>query len=164
MSTDPIQDIWDEKNAFNFDRLLEPYRQGGTESAPVTRTIGIIIDWLINKKKYPVDVVGAAIMIVFWEMHKGKEFLGKSNAWGSKGDELDNYIRVTCDHLLQNKLQDQVFASIAGGRMAMINEFINKEVLIRTYPWYKKLFLRKRWKTIKAEYERLIEGGKSEPA
>lgn len=166
--TDPAlknsDEIWAEKGAFDFEKLLEPYREGGQRDRPVKRTMGIMIDWLVNKKQYPVEVVGGAILIVFWEMFKGKEFSGDEK-YGSKGRELDQYVRITCDKLLNQKLQDKVFASIAGGRMAMINEFINREVAIKTYPRIKKIFCRSKWKAMQAEYNQMVEKAKSdEPA
>lgn len=157
------EEIWAEKSAFDFAKLLEPYIDGGTKEQPVKRCMGTIIDFLVNKKKYPVDVAGAAILIIFTEMFKGREFKG-DGSYGSKGRELVTAIRMTCDKLLQNKMQDQVFASIAGGRMAMINEFINREVTLKTYPRLKKIFGRKKWKALQAEYQEMVEGANREPA
>ena len=163
----PVEEIWAEKDSFNFEKLLEPYSEGGQQHRPVKRTIGIILDWLINKKKYPIEVVGAAILVVFWELHKtGKSFAG-DGTYGSKGRELDLYIRKTCDKLLENKLQDKVFASIAGGRMAMIQEFINREVSLKTYGWYRKISPfggRKKWQKMKAEWQSLVEAAGNESA
>lgn len=157
------KDIWDEKSAFSFETLLDPYREGGTPDQPVQRCMGTIVDFLVNKKKYPVDVAGAGILIVFTEMFKGRAFNG-DGSYGSKGRELVTAIRMTCDKLLQNKMQDKVFASIAGGRMAMIQEFINREVELKTYPRLKKIFGRKKWRAKQAEYQALIEAAGNEPA
>lgn len=145
-------EIWAEKSAFDFEKLLDPYREGGTQNQPVRRTMGTIIDFLVNKKKYPVDVVGAAILIVFTELFNGKQFSG-DGTFGSMGRELVTYIRMTCDKLLQKKKQDEVFAAIAGGRFAYINEFIKRSVQIDTYPWWKKkIFKRKKWKQMQNDY------------
>ena len=39
------------KKEFNFEKLLEPYREGGTENAPVKRTMGTKQDCLkLNRK------------------------------------------------------------------------------------------------------------------
>ena len=32
----------------NFNDLLKPYKEGGTNSNPVERTMGTIIDYLLN--------------------------------------------------------------------------------------------------------------------
>lgn len=157
------EEVWAEKSAFDFEKLLDPYREGGTKEQPVRRCMGTIVDFLVNKKKYPVDVAGAAILIVFTEMFKGKAFNG-DGSYGSCGRELITAIRMACDKLLQNKMQDKVFASIAGGRMAMINEFINREVTLKTYPRWKKIARRGQWKKLQEEYQALVEQANNEPA
>lgn len=158
-----VEEVYADRAAFDFEKLLDPYREGGQVAAPVERKLGLIIDWLINKKRYPVEVVGASILIVFWEMFNGKEFAG-DGTYGSKGRELDLYLRTTCDKLLQQKLQEKVFASIAGGRMAMVSEFIKREVELKTYPRIKKIFGRKKWKAKQAEYLQMVETADHEPA
>ena len=71
-----------------------------------------MVNYLINKKKYPIDVAGAAILIVFTEMFNGRVFKG-DGSFGSKGRELITSIRITCDRLLQNKMQDKfIYAQI----------------------------------------------------
>ena len=152
------QEVLDKKKSeeFDFEKLLEPYRQGGTEKTPVRRTMGTLIDWLVNKKKYPVEVAGGALLIVFTELYKWKAFKG-DGTWGSAGNELAQYIRLACDNLLQKQMQDKVYAAIAGGRMAMINEFIQREVTLKTYPRWRKIFTRKKWKQLQEEYQMLIE-------
>jgi len=157
------KELYDKKEseAFDFEKLLDPYRDGNTKEHPVRRTMGTIVDWLVNKKKYPVEVAGGAILIVFNELYKGKKFSG-DGSYGSAGNDLVQYIRQACDKLLQQKMQEKVFAAIAGGRMAMINEFINREVAIKTYPRYKKIFCRKKWKAMQDEYQTMIEKANKE--
>lgn len=70
---------------------------------------------------------------------------------------MAQYIRLACDNLLQKQMQDKVYAAIAGGRMAMINEFIQREVTLKTYPRWRKIFTRKKWKQLQEEYQMLIE-------
>lgn len=115
------EEIWNEKSKFNFDALLEPYSEGGTPDHPVKRSMGTIFDFLINKKKYPLDVAGAALLIVFNELFTGKVFMG-DGSYGSKGRELVTYIRMKCDEIAQNKLKLQVFENIAGARMEVLEE------------------------------------------
>ena len=87
----------------DFKALLEPYKQGGTESSPVTRTMGTIVDYLINRRYYPIDVVGSAIFEVFFWLDAGNKFEGNEK-YGSKGEELISSIRIKCDELLHKKL------------------------------------------------------------
>lgn len=136
-------EIWAEKSKFDFNLLLEPYIEGGTQNQPVKRTIGTILDYFINKKKYPVDVVGAAVLITFKELFDGKSFKG-DGSYGSPGRELVSYIRIKCDEINQNKLRSEVFESIAGARMEALHELIyriNRDNL----PWGIRLVSPKTW-------------------
>lgn len=87
----------------NFDKLLEPYKEGGTENIPIERTMGTIVDYLLNKKGYPLDTVGAAIFTVFFQMDVGLVFKG-DGSYGSKGRELVTAIRMKCDEYAHEKL------------------------------------------------------------
>ena len=87
----------------NFDKLIEPYTDGGTEEIPVERTMGTIIDYLVNKKGYPLDTVGAAIFTVFFQMDAGITFKG-DGSYGSEGRQLVTAIRMVCDEYNQAKL------------------------------------------------------------
>jgi len=87
----------------NFEKLLEPYRQGGTEENPVKRTMGTIVDYLVNKKGYPLDTVGAAIFTIFFELDTGRVYNG-DGSYGSKGRELVTAIRMRCDEYTHEKL------------------------------------------------------------
>jgi len=87
----------------NFDKLLEPYKDGGTEEIPVERTMGTIIDYLVNKKGYSLDTVGAAIFTVFFQMDAGITFKG-DGSYGSEGRQLVTAIRMVCDEYNQAKL------------------------------------------------------------
>ena len=115
------EEIWEAKSRFSFDKLLEPYIEGGQQDQPVKRSIGTIFDYLINKKKYPLDVAGAALLIVFNELFEGKSFEG-DGTYGSKGRELVTYIRIKCDEISQNKLKSQVFENIAGAKMEVLQD------------------------------------------
>ena len=88
----------------NFNRLLMPYEQGGIEHNKKNRTMGTIIDYLLNKKGYPLDIVGAAIFTVFFWLDTGGEFKG-DGSYGSKGKELVTAIRIKCDELLALKTE-----------------------------------------------------------
>jgi len=136
-------EIWAEKSKFDFNALLEPYIEGGTENQPVKRTIGTIVDYFVNKKKYTPDVVGAALLIVFKEMFEGRSFKG-DGSYGSPGREMVTYIRLKCDEINQNKLRSEVFETIAGARMEALHELvyrINRDNL----PWFIRMVAPKTW-------------------
>ena len=90
----------------NFDELLKPYSEGGFKERPVKRTMGTITDYLINKKGYPLDIVGAAIFSIFFWLDAGNEFKGNGK-YGSKGKELVTAIRMKCDELLYKRLDGE---------------------------------------------------------
>jgi len=91
----------------DFEELLEPYREGGRSAEhPTRRTIGTITDYLLHKKKYPKEVVGAALLAVFLELKAGKVFEG-DGTYGSPGRQFVTYIRHTCDTLNRRRLEDE---------------------------------------------------------
>lgn len=104
----------------NFDTILEPYREGGTKENPVTRTVGTIMDYFMNKKKYPPEIVAASVLTVFKEIKDGKEFRG-DGTYGSPGREMITYIRVRCDQLLHKK-QEQEFNTFARDLQTALNK------------------------------------------
>lgn len=104
MTNKSAKDIWAEKE-IDFDKLLDPYRQGGTPEIPVRRTMGTMLDYLMNKKKYPKDIVASALFVVFSELRTGMRFEG-DGTWGSPGAQLISYIRQTCDDILHKKQEE----------------------------------------------------------
>ena len=91
----------------DFEKLLEPYRQGGPNiERKKRRTMGTITDYLLHKKKYPKEVVGASLLAVFLELQDGKEFKG-DGTYGSPGRELITYLRHMCDSLNRRRLEDE---------------------------------------------------------
>lgn len=97
-------EIWAEKE-IDFEKLLDPYREGGTPEQPVRRTMGTMLDYFLNKKKYPKDVVGAALLVVFSELRVGRKFEG-DGSYASPGRQLVSYIRRTCDEILHKKQEE----------------------------------------------------------
>jgi len=93
----------------DFEVLLEPYREGGTTQFPVRRTMGTIVDYLLNKKKYPKEIVGSAILGVFLELKEGRRFHG-DGSYGAPGRALVTYIRRQCDLLLNIKHENEAKA------------------------------------------------------
>ena len=88
----------------DFNKLLIPYNKGGTERDNVERTMGTIINYFLNKKCYPIDVVGASIFMIFMFLDAGGKFRG-DGSYGSPGRELITSIRIKCDELLAIKLE-----------------------------------------------------------
>ena len=94
-----IRDEWD------IDKILEPYREGGTYDHPIQRSSGTILDWLINKKKFPPDVAGAALVATLIEIKNGKEFPG-TGEYGSRGHEMVTAVAHRASEILREKLLD----------------------------------------------------------
>jgi len=136
-------EIWAKKD-FSFSKLLEPYVQGGTESQPVKRTIGTIMDWLINKKKYPVDVAGAGLLFLFMDLKGGKMFEG-DGSYGSPGRALVTNLRFICDGLLRGKLTNVFYQQIAEGKIKEVSEFA-MIAAVDVWPFFLKPFLSSWWK------------------
>jgi len=159
------EEIEAKRYQFDFDKLLDPYREGGTENQPVRRTMGTILDYLLNKKKYSLDIVGAAILSIFIRMNnEGLKFEG-DGTYGSPGAQLVTNIRVACDKLVHAKLKGALYEQIARGRMDEMKTFIENQQLVTIAPlvtraWYQKLPFSKyrKWrKKIKAHIKTLQE-------
>ena len=100
------------KQKFNFDKLLEPYSEGGTKDSPITRTIGTITSKLMVSYRIPPDVVGLALYKVFHKIaHEGLEFKG-NDKYGSKGAELFSCIKAQCLDITQNKCSNEVIKKV----------------------------------------------------
>ncbi len=131
----------------DFHRLLIPYNKGGTERDPVERTMGTITDYFLNKKKYPIDIVGAAIFMVFMWLNAGGKFFG-NNSYGSPGRELVTAIRIKCDELVRLKYASvtyQIFIEQYAADLACYLRPTLKHKFIR---WLKYHFL-EIWKGLK---------------
>jgi len=126
---------WRRKD-FSFDLLLEPYKEGGTPNEPVERNIGTLVDWLINKKKYPEDVAGAALLTLFLDLKRGRVFEG-DGSHGSAGRELVKTLRFICDAHLNYKLKNKFYKHTAEKGMKLVSTFVAKES-IRALPWFIK--------------------------
>ena len=115
----------------NIDKLLKPYSDGGFESQPVKRTVGTIVDYLVNKKGYPLEIVGGAIFIVLNYLNTGGEFKG-DGSYGSKGKELVTSIRLKCDELLKQRLEGATYQAFV--------EYYGEHLLLLVVPlWQRKL-------------------------
>ena len=133
-------DVFQEtENEFSFERLLDPYREGGTPEQPVRRTMGSIVDYLVNRKKYSMEVAGAAVLIVFTEMKNGRKFKG-NGSYGSPGAELVSEIRRVCDRLSRDNQQKQMYQFIADNVFKTIAQWAADEAIRQRKPWYRRLF------------------------
>lgn len=79
----------------DFNELLEPYKEGGRQGRYVERTMDTIIDYLVNKKQFPMEIVGGAVFLVFNWIATGGSFKG-DGTYGSPGKELVTSIRLKC--------------------------------------------------------------------
>ncbi|MHC4691036.1 MAG: hypothetical protein ACYS5F_15625, partial [Planctomycetota bacterium] len=85
---DKLEEEWD------FEKLLEPYRRGGpNQQNEVRRTWGTLIDWLINARKFPPEVVGSAIFLVWMKIKRDGHFKPDMKAdgdqvWDSAGNKF----------------------------------------------------------------------------
>lgn len=111
------------KKDWDIEELIKPYRDGGTQEHPVERSSGTILDWLINKKKFPPEIAGAGLLSVLMEMKRGKRFLG-DKSYGSKGREFIFYVAQRCNDFNQHKLQSEMYKTIAGARLELMDEAI----------------------------------------
>lgn len=127
-----LEEEWD------FEKLIEPYREGGTPQHPVRRTWGTVIDWLVNKRKFPPDIVGAGIFLVWMKIKRDGPFEG-DGSYGSAGNEFVQSIRVMCASLMQQHMSKQIFSGMAGEIEKRIKESIKAEIFY-LFPWFIKMF------------------------
>ena len=92
----------------NFNKLLEPYREGGTKESPVIRTLETITSKLITAHKFPPDIVGAALLKVFYEMANNGLIFKGNGSYGSKGAELFSCIKAQCIDTTARKATQEV--------------------------------------------------------
>ena len=135
------------KKEFNFDKLLDPYRDGGTENNPVRRTMGSILDWLIFKKKFHPKIVGAALLLTFIELKNGKVFKG-DGSFGSPGKELVRSIMMLCHELSKGEMKNAFYKQIAEAKIKETGLLLDKRIA-KNYPWFLKIFSAVWWRTRK---------------
>ena len=133
------------KKEFNFEKLLKPYTEGGTENHKVKRTIGTILDWLIFKKKFDPKIVGAALLLTFIELKKGKVFKG-DGSYVSAGNELVRSILMLCSELSQGEIKNTFYKTIAEAKIEETGLLIDKKIG-KALPWFLKPFSAIWWKT-----------------
>lgn len=139
---DRLSEQWD------FEAIIEPYRDGGTQERPVTRTWGIVIDWLHVKKRYPLEIIGPAILFVMQRIKAEGPFKG-NGTYGSAGDQFDQALRATCDGLMRDQLKKEVIQRIGTMKGKAMGVFI-QGVAFSSVPWFIKMFTANYWRYRKA--------------
>lgn len=138
------QEIYDKINEFDFDKLMEPYKEGGSEDHPVERTIAMDIDWLINRKKYSIEVAGGALLLTFMRIMKEGPFKG-DGTYGSAGNEFDQNLNQAAAVLHKKALLSETYKTLAEGRAVAMKRFM-LDTSARFSPWFVKMFSINYWK------------------
>jgi len=134
-----------EADKFDFQKVLEPYKEAGTREERTERTWGKIVIWLSGKHGVPIKTIGAAILITAVQLEGGKKFDG-DGSFGSKGRQLDQYIKDLAFRIQGAKEEDAIYASIAKQiiRGAMKDLKIRRDLLklvskidTKLEPWWK---------------------------
>ena len=133
------------KKEFNFEKLLEPYTEGGTQNDRVKRTMGTILDWLIFKKKFDPKIVGAALLLTFIDLKNGKVFKG-DGSYGSAGNDLVRSILMLCGELSKGDMKNAFYKTIAEAKIEETGLLIDKKIG-KAFPWFLKPFSSIWWKT-----------------
>ena len=153
------QEIFNKINELDFEKLMEPYRDGGTENKHIRRTIAMEVDWLVNRKRYPVEVAGGALLLTFMRIMKEGQFKG-DGSYGSAGNEFDQNVRQAADILNRKALLSETYKTLAEGRSIAMKKFIVDISADTSFsPWFIKMFSVKYWK-----YRRLLRKEKKNVA
>ncbi len=143
-----IEEIYSKIKAdYDIESLMSPYLEGGTESQPIERSSGTILDWLINKKKFSPEIAGAGFISILMELKQGNHFKG-DGSYGSKGHEFVHAIAKRCDEFNKKNLKVEIFKTIAGAKLEVMEEAIFEMVRFQL-PWFIVLFAPKSWKWLR---------------
>ncbi|NIS69991.1 MAG: hypothetical protein GTO12_13925 [Proteobacteria bacterium] len=136
-----IEQILERERAheFNFEKLLDPYREGGTKDQPMPRTWGTVVRWLLDKHKFDIETVGAAILLICLEMKGGKTFEG-DGSYGSMGHQMVHAIRNTCVQIRERNQAQAVFALMGKKIFGQVEELLAEQIRKQLRPWWKRLF------------------------
>jgi hypothetical protein len=143
------------KEKWDFDALIAPYKEGGKEDRPIERTWGTMIDWLINKRKYPPDIVGASIFLVWMRIkqdgHIPPDYTRPDPKadpipiYGSAGRKFAHAVAGVCGGLMKQKVVGSIFSDMAGSIESRIKTAFRNDTFI-LMPWFVKMFSRQYWK------------------
>ena len=140
-----IEQEWD------FEKLIEPYRHGGPNRAnEVRRSWGTIIDWLINRRHFPPEVVGAGIFLTWMQVKRDGHFKPDFNSdgkevWDSAGNKFVQSIKAMCASVAKQQMSMQIFSGMAGKIEEQIKIAFRGDFWTMT-PWFVKMFSVKYWK------------------
>lgn len=144
--------------AFDINILLKPYREGGTKTNPIRRTLETMYDWLLHKKKYPLDVAGAGLFIMFHNLRNGKVYKG-DGSYGSPGREMVTNLRFICDGILRKKLRNKYYKQAAKGKAPSEVVDFMAVVAVDVLPFFLRPFSISWWKIIgTVSIERITTG------
>jgi hypothetical protein len=129
--------IWEDKKIYDFSAIIKNYQKGGTKNVPVRRTWGTVVDYLLNKKNYPPDIVGSAIMLTFLRIKEQGHFEG-DDTYGSAGREFVTSIRSNCDMLLHYQLMGEIYKAVAESTGRDMTLFVGG-VVTPLMPWWVKI-------------------------
>lgn len=124
----------------DFEKLLEPYKEGGTINTPIERTIGTMASKLIIVYRLPVEIVGAAMFRVFYAMaYEGLKFKGNEK-YGSKGAELFSCIKAQAIDITQKDAAKAVLKEI-NDMTSCVDQKCKKRMKIRVprTKWWTKV-------------------------
>ena len=101
-----------KKIKLGFDKLIEPYKDGGMPNDPVDVTIGNICSKLMVQYGIPAEIVGGSLYLVMDHIaNKGLVFDGNGK-YGSKGAELFSCIKAQCVDLTEKKSEQDALNEI----------------------------------------------------
>lgn len=130
---------------FDIEKLLDPYKHGGTADAPVKRTLGTIASKLIYAHKFSPAIVGQAVFAAFWEIANADVNFKGDGTYGSQGRELFGFIRDKCTALAREESARSAVAAIIKQAVCL-----NRDCPMRT----KVMAKRTRWQRFKYAVQR----------
>jgi len=139
-----ITDAEKKLKQFDFNELLRPYKECGTEENPIERNMGLIVFWLTVKKRLPIDIVGGAIFTVFMKILEEGDFKGNA-AYGSAGNELDQAIIQVAQDMYNEKTMTGMYKKLASGRYPEMKRYI-MGAQFEAQAWCFKMWSVKYWK------------------
>ncbi len=129
---------------YDFEKILIPYKEGGTKDHPVERTWGMVVSWLHDKKRFPLDVIGAAIMLTVDRIKKEGHFKG-TGKYGGDGRVFDHNLLATCDLIQKQRVVDLTYKAIVESRAPHMQLFVTRQVF-SLLPWWVKMWTWRYWK------------------
>jgi hypothetical protein len=138
------------KEDWDFEALIEPYKDGGKPDMKVERTWGTMIDWLMNKRKFPPDVVGASIFLLWMRIkqdgHIPHDLDEKGRPiYGSAGRKFAHALAGICAGLMKEKISGNIFSDMANTIEGRVKAAFRNDIF-SLMPWFVKMFSVHYWK------------------